>query len=90
MGPALQGTLSNVAAGVMLLILRPFRVGQFVEISNHQGAVREIGLFTTILVTRDMTYVSIPNSAVFGGHDHQLYPRAAPPRRLHGAGGYRQ
>jgi len=66
-GLALQGTLSNVAAGVMLLILRPFRVGQFVEISNHQGAVREIGLFTTILVTRDMTYVSIPNSAVFGG-----------------------
>ena len=66
-GLALQGTLSNVAAGVMLLILRPFRVGQFVEISNHQGTVREIGLFTTILVTRDMTYVSIPNSAVFGG-----------------------
>lgn len=66
-GLALQGTLSNVAAGVMLLILRPFRVGQFVEIGGHQGTVREIGLFTTILVTRDMTYVSIPNSAAFGG-----------------------
>jgi small conductance mechanosensitive channel len=66
-GLALQGTLSNVAAGVMLLILRPFRVGQFVEISEHQGTVREIGLFTTILMTRDTIYVSIPNSSVFGG-----------------------
>jgi small conductance mechanosensitive channel len=66
-GLALQGTLSNVAAGVMLLILRPFRVGQFVEISGHQGTVREIGLFTTILMTRDTIYVSIPNSSVFGG-----------------------
>lgn len=66
-GLALQGTLSNVAAGVMLLILRPFRVGQFVEVSSHQGTVREIGLFTTILVTRDGVFVSLPNSSVFGG-----------------------
>jgi small conductance mechanosensitive channel len=65
-GLALQGTLSNVAAGVMLLVLRPFRVGQFVEINNQQGTVREIGLFTTILITRDTIYISIPNSAVFG------------------------
>jgi small conductance mechanosensitive channel len=65
-GLALQGTLSNVAAGVMLLILRPFRVGQFVEVGNRQGTVREIGLFTTILVTRDAIYISIPNSSVFG------------------------
>jgi small conductance mechanosensitive channel len=65
-GLALQGTLSNVAAGVMLLILRPFRVGQFVEIGGHQGTVREIGLFTTIIVTRDTVYVSIPNASVFG------------------------
>ncbi|MEP6830064.1 MAG: mechanosensitive ion channel domain-containing protein [Rhizomicrobium sp.] len=65
-GLALQGTLSNVAAGVMLLVLRPFRVGQFVEINNRQGTVREIGLFTTVLVTRDAVYVSIPNSSVFG------------------------
>jgi small conductance mechanosensitive channel len=66
-GLALQGTLSNVAAGVMLLILRPFRVGQFVEINHQQGTVREIGLFTTIIITRDTIYVSMPNSAVFGG-----------------------
>ncbi|HXS05417.1 MAG TPA: mechanosensitive ion channel domain-containing protein [Rhizomicrobium sp.] len=66
-GLALQGTLSNVAAGVMLLILRPFRVGHYIQASGHEGTVREIGLFTSILVTRDSIYVSIPNSAIFGG-----------------------
>jgi len=66
-GLALQGTLSNVASGVMLLVLRPYRVGQFVEIaSGRQGTVREIGLFTNLLVTRDGVYVSIPNSEIFG------------------------
>ena len=66
-GLALQGTLSNVASGVMLLVLRPFRVGQFVEIAGgRQGTVREVGLFTTMLVTRDGVYVSIPNSEIFG------------------------
>jgi len=52
---------------VMLLILRPFRVGQFVEVAGgRQGTVREIGLFTTLIITRDGVYVSIPNSAIFG------------------------
>jgi small conductance mechanosensitive channel len=64
-GLALQGTLSNVASGVMLLVL-PFRVGHFVEIGGQQGTVREIGLFTTLLTTRDLVYVSIPNSSIFG------------------------
>jgi small conductance mechanosensitive channel len=66
-GLALQGTLSNVASGVMLLVLRPFRVGHFVEVAGgRQGTVREIGLFTTLLLTRDGVYVSIPNSGIFG------------------------
>jgi len=66
-GLALQGTLSNVASGVMLLVLRPFRVGHFVEVAGgRQGTVREIGLFTTLLITRDGVYVSIPNSSIFG------------------------
>ncbi len=66
-GLALQGTLSNVASGVMLLVLRPFRVGHFVEVAGgKQGTVREIGLFTTLMVTRDGVYVSIPNSEIFG------------------------
>jgi small conductance mechanosensitive channel len=65
-GLALQGTLSNVASGVMLLVLRPFRVGHFVQAGGQQGTVREIGLFTTLMITRDGVYVSIPNSAIFG------------------------
>jgi small conductance mechanosensitive channel len=64
-GLALQGTLSNVAAGVMLLLLRPFRVGQFVQVASVSGTVTEIGLFTTLLTTRDLVYVSVPNSAIF-------------------------
>lgn len=66
-GLALQGTLSNVASGVMLLVLRPFRVGDYVEVSGGAGTVREIGLFTTVLITADMVYVSVPNSQIFGG-----------------------
>ncbi len=66
-GLALQGTLSNVAAGVMLLLLRPFRVGDAIQAAGQSGTVREIGLFTTILVSDDLAYVSIPNAPIFGG-----------------------
>src|SRR5580658_6095472 len=66
-GLALQGTLSNVAAGVMLLLLRPFRVGDNITAASQSGVVREVGLFTTILIGADQTYISIPNAAVFGG-----------------------
>jgi small conductance mechanosensitive channel len=66
-GLALQGTLSNVAAGVMLLLLRPFRVGQFVQVGGISGTVSEIGLFTTLLTTRDLIYISVPNSSVWSG-----------------------
>ena len=66
-GLALQGTLSNVAAGVMLLVLRPFRVGHFVQAGGVSGTVSEIGLFTTIMTTRDLIYISVPNSAVWSG-----------------------
>ncbi len=66
-GLALQGTLSNVAAGVMLLLLRPFHVGDWITVtpSNHSGTVREIGLFTTILISADQAFISIPNSTIF-------------------------
>ena len=65
-GLALQGTLSNVAAGVMLLFLRPFQAGDWIETSSHSGTVQEIGLFTTIMTTFDNVYVSIPNSSIWG------------------------
>jgi small conductance mechanosensitive channel len=66
-GLALQGTLSNIASGVMLLFLRPFRVGDYVSANGHDGTVEEIGLFTTEMTTFDGVYQSVPNSAIWGG-----------------------
>jgi small conductance mechanosensitive channel len=65
-GLALQGTLSNFAAGVMLLIFRPFKVGDYVEAAGDSGSVQEIGIFSTVLHTPDNVKITIPNSAVFG------------------------
>lgn len=66
-GLALQGTLSNVASGVMLLILRPFRVYERIKVADVAGTVREIGLFRTEIVTDDGNFVSIPNATLFSG-----------------------
>jgi len=65
-GLALQGTLSNVASGVMLLIFRPFRIGQFVDVGGHAGTVKALSLFTTELATPDNVQIIIPNAAVWG------------------------
>lgn len=65
-GLALQGTLANFAAGIMLLIFRPFSVGDYVEISGKTGFVREIQLFFTRLTTRDNRLIIIPNGDIFG------------------------
>jgi small conductance mechanosensitive channel len=67
-GLALQGTLSNFAAGVMLLVFRPFRVGQYVEAGGAAGTVESIGLFATTLDTPDNVRVIVPNGAVYGGN----------------------
>jgi small conductance mechanosensitive channel len=61
-GLAMQGTLSNIAAGMMLLWLRPFRVGDFIDNGTSVGAVTEVGLFATELLTYDGIYVFVPNS----------------------------
>ena len=66
-GLALQGTLSNVASGVMLLFLRPFRVFDKIKVGDASGMVREIGLFRTEIITYDGNYVSVPNSTIFSG-----------------------
>ncbi len=65
-GLALQGTLSNVAAGVMLLIFRPFKIGDFVDLSGESGTVQGITLFVTELSTGDNVQVIIPNAQVWG------------------------
>lgn len=65
-GLALQGTLQNVAAGLVLLFLRPFKVGDYIESRNVSGIVQEIGLFATELKTLDGLFVLAPNSEVWG------------------------
>lgn len=65
-GLALQGTLNNVAAGVMLLILRPYRVGDYVELAGRLGKVRALDLFTTKLDAVDGLRLVIPNGKIFG------------------------
>jgi small conductance mechanosensitive channel len=64
-GLALQGTLSHVAAGVMLLMFRPFKIGDNIEAAGLAGQVREIGLFATELVTPDRVQIIIPNAQIW-------------------------
>lgn len=71
-GLALQGTLSNVAAGVMLLILRPFNVGDYIEIGTIKGTVRELGLFGTELSTLDNVFIFAPNSKIWNAEIYNL------------------
>lgn len=65
-GLAMQGTLSNVASGVMLLSFRPFEAGDFVSVGGTMGVVDEIGLFITKMHTLDNIYMVLPNSAIWG------------------------
>ena len=65
-GLALQGTLSNVAAGVMLLFFRPFKTGDVVETAGIKGSVKSITLFVTELATPDNVQILVPNSQVWG------------------------
>lgn len=64
-GLALQGTLSNVASGIMLLLLRPFSVGDWIETNSISGTVREIGLFSTQIDTFENVFISVPNSSIW-------------------------
>jgi len=64
-GLALQGTLSNIAAGLMLIWLRPFRVGDYVETANFAGTVHEVGLFATELHSTEGVFQFVPNSELW-------------------------
>ena len=66
-GFALQGSLGNFASGVMLIIFRPFKVGDYVEAGGQAGSVEEIAIFTTVLKTPDNRRVIVPNGQVTGG-----------------------
>jgi len=64
-GLALQGTLANIAAGIMLLWLRPFRVGDFIETGDISGTVKDVGLFASRLDSWDGIYQFVPNSELW-------------------------
>ncbi|MEM7458095.1 MAG: mechanosensitive ion channel domain-containing protein [Pseudomonadota bacterium] len=73
-GLALQGAMSNLAAGVMLMIFRPYKVGDFIDAAGNFGNVEEISLFTTVLRTFDHQQIIIPNGKIWGeqivNHSH--------------------
>ena len=66
-GLALQGSLSNFASGVLILIFKPFKIGDFVELAGTAGTVANIQIFTTELVTPDNKQIIVPNSSAMGG-----------------------
>ena len=66
-GLALQGTLTNFAGGVLLLLFKPFKVGDLIEAQGKKGVVSEIQIFTTIIVTDDKKIIIIPNSMLSNG-----------------------
>jgi len=65
-GLALQGSLSNFAAGVLMIIFRPFKIGDYIEGAGVEGTVKEIQIFTTILTTLDNKTIIVPNSKITG------------------------
>jgi small conductance mechanosensitive channel len=84
-GLALQGTLSNLAAGIMLLVFRPFRTGHKVEVGNSTGTVTQLSLFWTELVTNDKVQILVPNASVWGQplRNYSIYPMPPHTGELH-------
>ena len=66
-GLAMKDSLSNIASGVMIIILRPFNIGDYITAGGSSGTVDEIGLFCTLLHTGDNQRIIVPNSAIFSG-----------------------
>lgn len=79
-GMALQGSLGNLAAGIMLVFFKPFRVGDLVEVAGNRGTVVEIQIFNTILLTLDNIRIIVPNNKITDG-TIQNYS-AEPERRI--------
>ncbi len=66
-GLALQGSLSNFASGVLIIMFRPFQVGDVIDAAGQVGAVKEIGILMTHMTSADNKKIMIPNSAIMGG-----------------------
>ena len=63
-GLALQGSLSNFAAGVLIVVFRPYRVGDWIEAAGISGSVEQVQILTTILITADNKQIIVPNSQI--------------------------
>lgn len=79
-GLALQGSLSNLAAGVMIILFRPFKIGDYVEAAGTSGTIEEISIFTTFLKTPDNKSVIVPNGSIIS--DNIINYSAKPTRRI--------
>lgn len=79
-GLALQGSLSNFASGVLLILFKPFKAGHFIKAGGEMGVVVEVGLLTTELKTPDNIKIIMPNSSIMGGSITNL--SAHPTRRV--------
>ena len=66
-GLALQGSLSNFAAGILIVIYRPYKVGDYIEAGNYAGTVKDIRIFSTVLKTPDNKIVVVPNGSIMNG-----------------------
>tara|TARA_X000000368_G_scaffold143808_1_gene113353 strand:- start:2443 stop:3270 length:828 start_codon:yes stop_codon:yes gene_type:complete len=66
-GLALQGSLSNFAAGILIVIYRPYKVGDYIQADNHLGTVDDIQIFSTVLRTPDNKIVVVPNGSIMNG-----------------------
>tara|TARA_R110000868_G_scaffold251037_1_gene507758 strand:+ start:89 stop:907 length:819 start_codon:yes stop_codon:yes gene_type:complete len=67
-GLALQGALANFAGGVLLIVFKPYKVGDLIETQSEAGRVTEVQIFTTVLLNQDHETIIIPNGAVVGGN----------------------
>ena len=67
-GLAMQGSLSNLAGGILIVVLRPFRLGDYIEAQGEEGTVEEISIFCTYLVTPDNKTIMIPNGSLLNGN----------------------
>lgn len=79
-GLALQGSLGNLAGGVLILFFKPYRVGDIIEAQGHMGRVHDIQIFTTILVTYDNQRIVIPNGLMSNGCIKNIF--CEPQRRV--------
>ena len=79
-GLALKDSLANFAAGVMIIIFRPFKIGDYINAAGTAGSVDEIGLFATIMHTPDNQRIIVPNSGIIGGNITNV--SALPTRRV--------